>query len=94
MSCQKFQRQLPDLLSSGADLESHPPLQTCPLCRNLVDDLGEIALAAQKLFPRSVDPEDDLNFGDEEDGSPNPGALPVLPKAPRRGPGSAIRLDA
>jgi len=59
MSCQEFQEQLPDLIGSGADLASHPHLQSCDLCRALLHDLETIAEAARQLFPIQQ-PEDAL----------------------------------
>jgi len=51
LSCREFQSQLPDLIGSGADLENHPHLQSCNLCRALLNDLETIAEAARQLFP-------------------------------------------
>ena len=59
MSCQEFQEQLPELIGSGADVESHPHLQNCELCRALLSDLETIAEAARQLFPIQQ-PEDGL----------------------------------
>ena len=59
MSCQEFQEQLPELISSGADVENHPHLQNCELCRALLNDLETIAEAARQLFPIQQ-PEDGL----------------------------------
>jgi predicted anti-sigma-YlaC factor YlaD len=59
MSCHEFQDQLSDLIGSGADINSHPHLQTCPLCRALLSDLETIAEAARQLFPIQQ-PEDRL----------------------------------
>ena len=42
-NCQEFQSQLPELLAAGADLDNHPHLKGCELCRDLVDDLHRIA---------------------------------------------------
>jgi len=59
MSCQKFQEQLSELIGSGADLESHPHLKNCDLCRALLNDLETIADAARQLLPIQQ-PEDTL----------------------------------
>ncbi len=59
MSCQEFQDQLSELIGSGADAASHPHLQTCELCRALLNDLETIAEAARQLFPIQQ-PEDGL----------------------------------
>jgi hypothetical protein len=59
MSCEEFQSQLPELISSGADIENHPHLRTCELCRALLNDLETIAEAARQLFPIQQ-PEDAL----------------------------------
>ena len=36
MTCNEFQDQLSDLVGSGANVSSHPHLQTCELCRALL----------------------------------------------------------
>jgi predicted anti-sigma-YlaC factor YlaD len=59
MSCQEFQEQLPELVGSGANVASHPHLQSCVLCRALFADLETIAEAARQLFPNQQ-PKDDL----------------------------------
>ena len=51
MSCEEFQSQLAELIGSGADVSSHPHLQTCELCRAFFTDLEAIAAAARQLFP-------------------------------------------
>jgi hypothetical protein len=59
MACEQFQARLPELLGSGANLDAHPHLLHCPLCRALLADLETIAEAARQLFP-VVEPPDDL----------------------------------
>jgi predicted anti-sigma-YlaC factor YlaD len=59
VSCAEFQSQLPELISSGADLANHPHLSNCPLCRALLADLEAIAEAARQLL-RPVEPPDEL----------------------------------
>jgi hypothetical protein len=59
MSCQEFQERLPELIGSGADLENHPHLRSCELCKALLSDLETIAEAARQLFPIQQ-PEDAL----------------------------------
>ena len=59
MSCEEFQDQMSELIGSGADVSKHPHLQTCPLCRALLNDLETIAEAARQLFPIQQ-PEEDL----------------------------------
>ncbi len=51
MTCNEFQDQLPELVGSGANVSSHPHLQTCELCRALLNDLETIAEAARQLLP-------------------------------------------
>jgi hypothetical protein len=51
LNCEEFQRQLSDLINSGADREDHPHVKACPACRQLVQELEVIAEAARKLFP-------------------------------------------
>jgi len=76
MSCQEFQEQMSDLIGSGADLQDHPHLQGCDLCRALLNDLETIAEAARQLFPIQQ-PEEDLwerieSAIKQEDGSATP----------------------
>jgi predicted anti-sigma-YlaC factor YlaD len=59
MSCEEFQSQLSELIGSGANLEDHPHLQNCDLCRQLIRELETIAEAARQLFPIQQ-PEDNL----------------------------------
>lgn len=58
MNCQEFQIQLPTLISSGGDVESHPHLQTGELCRSVVKQLEKVGEVARMLFPRENDAED------------------------------------
>lgn len=51
MTCEEFQRQLPELFESGVDLESAPHLRTCENCAALVRDLQYIAAQAKLLLP-------------------------------------------
>lgn len=51
ISCEEFQAQLPELIGSGADVSTHPHVQSCELCRAFVADLEAIAAAARELFP-------------------------------------------
>lgn len=51
MSCEEFQAQMVDLIGSGADISSHPHVQSCDLCRAFLADLEAIAAAARELFP-------------------------------------------
>jgi hypothetical protein len=51
MSCEEFQEQMSELIGSGADASSHPHVQSCELCRALLNDLETIAEAARQLFP-------------------------------------------
>jgi predicted anti-sigma-YlaC factor YlaD len=76
MSCQEFQEQMSDLIGSGADLQDHPHLQNCDLCRALLNDLETIAEAARQLFPIQQ-PEEGLwdrieSAIKQEDGSASP----------------------
>ncbi|MGA2672659.1 MAG: hypothetical protein ABSE99_05465 [Terracidiphilus sp.] len=76
-NCARFQAQLPELIGSGVDLNTHPHMQSCELCRALLADLETIAEAARQLLP-IVEPPDDLweqieaRIKDEE-GSCRPG---------------------
>jgi hypothetical protein len=51
LSCEEFQAQLPDLIGSGEEIDDHPHLNSCKLCRALLADLDTIAQAARQLFP-------------------------------------------
>jgi hypothetical protein len=59
LSCAEFQAQLPELIGSGDQINAHPHLQSCELCRNFLAELETIAEAARQLFP-SVEPPDEL----------------------------------
>ena len=59
MSCEEFQSQLAELVGSGADVENHPHIRDCDICRRLYEDLQTIADAAKQLFP-DQQPEDNL----------------------------------
>ena len=51
MSCAEFQNQLAELIGTGADVSSHPHVQSCDLCRAFLTELEAIAAAARELFP-------------------------------------------
>ena len=59
MSCEEFQAHMPELIQSGEDASAHPHVQSCGLCRALLQDLETIAEAARQLFPVE-DPPDRL----------------------------------
>jgi predicted anti-sigma-YlaC factor YlaD len=59
LTCAVFQAHLPELIGSGEDVNTHPHLQDCDLCRALLGDLETIAEAARQLFP-IVEPPDEL----------------------------------
>jgi len=59
MNCHEFQAQLPELIGSGEDTAAHPHLQSCELCRALLNDLETIAEAARQLFP-ILEPREEL----------------------------------
>ena len=42
MTCEEFQAQMPELISTGADASEHPHVQNCDLCRALLADLETI----------------------------------------------------
>ena len=58
-ACPAFQEQLAELIGSGEDVNNHTHLQSCELCRQLLEELETIAEAARQLFP-IVEPPDDL----------------------------------
>jgi hypothetical protein len=51
LTCEEFQRQLPELVSSDSDPSDHPHARACAVCRHLAQDLVVIADEARKLFP-------------------------------------------
>ena len=59
LRCAEFQAKMPELIASGEDIAAHSHLQSCELCRALLDDLETIAEAARQLFP-SVEPPDEV----------------------------------
>lgn len=59
MTCEEFQAKMPELIGTGEDISSHPHVQSCALCRALLNDLETIAEAARQLFPVE-DPPDHL----------------------------------
>lgn len=74
LTCEEFQDRLPDLIGTGADINLHPHLQNCSLCRALVDDLVTIATAARLLFPVAEPPDAlwehiEMALKEEEDSS-------------------------
>jgi hypothetical protein len=76
MTCEEFQAQMPELISTGADASMHPHVQSCDLCRALLADLETIAAAARELFPVE-DPSDRVweqiqSALQEEEGKPSP----------------------
>lgn len=59
MSCEEFQSQLAELVGSGVDVENHPHIKECDLCRQLYEELQTIVDAARQLFS-DQQPEDNL----------------------------------
>jgi hypothetical protein len=59
LTCAEFQARMPELIGTGEDISSHPHLQSCDLCSELLSELETIAEAARQLFP-IADPPDDL----------------------------------
>jgi hypothetical protein len=51
MTCEEFQSQMAELIGSGEDVGLHPHVQSCTLCRALLNELEIIAEAARQLFP-------------------------------------------
>lgn len=51
MTCEEFQSQMAELIGSGEDVALHPHVQSCTLCRALLNELEIIAEAARQLFP-------------------------------------------
>jgi hypothetical protein len=83
LSCAEFQSQLPELIASGMDAETHPHVQSCELCRALLADLETIAEAARQLFPGVEPPEEvwkniesAIKTEDEEKNGIEPGLEP------------------
>lgn len=51
LTCEEFQRLIPELVGSDANLSDHPHAKACANCRQMVQELEVIAKAARKLFP-------------------------------------------
>jgi len=51
MTCEEFQRLIPELVNSDADPSDHPHAKACAECRQIAQELEVIAVAARKLFP-------------------------------------------
>ena len=51
MTCVEFQRVLPFIIETGGNAEEESHLQTCAICKDLVDDLRYIADQAKLLVP-------------------------------------------
>jgi len=47
MSCEEFQSLLPELISTGEEVDRHPHVDKCELCKALIDDLNRIAQDAR-----------------------------------------------
>lgn len=58
MTCEEFQALLPELIGTGQDINRHPHIQSCELCRALLADLEAIAQAARDLFPIEEPPDE------------------------------------
>jgi len=43
LTCEEFQNQIAESVGSGADVENHPHVQACAICRQLLHDLKTIA---------------------------------------------------
>jgi hypothetical protein len=54
VTCEEFQRELPEFMVSGAELCARPHLENTVACRTLIIDLDSIAATAPKQpFPGS-----------------------------------------
>lgn len=51
LTCEEFQRLIPELVGSGSDPSDHPHAKACANCRQIAQELGVIAEAARRLFP-------------------------------------------
>ena len=45
-SCTDFQNEMAELIAAGVDLNSHPHVKACELCRALIRDIHRIAAKA------------------------------------------------
>jgi hypothetical protein len=75
MSCEEFQALLPELIGTGEDINQHPHIQSCELCRAFLADLEAIAEAARQLFPTEEPPDElwnqiDARIRQEDAGAP------------------------
>ena len=59
MTCEEFQARMAELIGAGEDVSIHPHVQSCSLCRALLNELEIIAEAARQLLPVE-DPPDTL----------------------------------
>lgn len=56
MTCAEFQQALPYIIDSGGSAEHESHLNSCPVCRDLVQDLRYIAEQAKLLVPMEDPP--------------------------------------
>ena len=46
-TCEGFRSQISELLTSGIDIENHPHVQACAICRELLQKIQTIAESAR-----------------------------------------------
>ena len=76
MTCEEFQSRMPDLIGAGEDAFAHPHVQSCALCRALLNDLETIAEAARQLFPVEDPPDrlwEQIETAIKQEGEPSRG---------------------
>jgi hypothetical protein len=76
MTCEEFQAQMPELISSGENVSAHPHVQNCALCSALLADLETIAEAARQLFPIEDPPDrlwEQIESAIKQEGEPSRG---------------------
>ena len=49
LTCKEFQNQMAESVGSGVDVWSHPHVQVCATCRQLLNDLKTIAENSQRF---------------------------------------------
>ena len=49
LGCEEFQRQIPVLFTSGADIENHAHVKSCAICHQLLQEIESIAQNARNF---------------------------------------------
>lgn len=49
LTCEEFQSQISELITSGTDIESHPHVMACAICRQLLQEIETVAENARQF---------------------------------------------